>query len=106
MLLEVLFRNLVDNAIRYSGEHSDIQVSVTENNNTIKVLISDTGPEIPKETRERIFEQFYRGHSELGDGAGLGMSICKDITVLHRATLELIPRENSRNTFVVTFPKC
>ncbi|MGU3845332.1 sensor histidine kinase, partial [Vibrio diabolicus] len=95
-----------DNAIRYSGEHSDIKVSVTENNNTIKVLISDTGPEIPKETRERIFEQFYRGHSEHGDGAGLGMSICKDITALHRATLELIPRENSRNTFVVTFPKC
>ncbi|WP_171733607.1 cell wall metabolism sensor histidine kinase WalK [Vibrio sp. AIC-3] len=105
MLLEVLFRNLVDNAIRYSGEHSDIQVSVIEKNNTIKVLISDTGPDIPKETRERIFEQFYRGHSEHGDGAGLGMSICKDITALHRATLELIPRENSRNTFIVEFPK-
>lgn len=105
MLLEVLFRNLVDNAIRYSGAHSEIQVNVQENRNAIKILVSDTGPEIPQETRERIFEQFYRGHSEKGDGAGLGMSICKDIATLHSATLELIPRENGKNTFVVAFPK-
>lgn len=105
MLLEVLFRNLVDNAIRYSGAHSEIQVSVQENRNAIKILVSDTGPAIPQETRERIFEQFYRGHSEKGDGAGLGMSICKDIATLHSATIELITRENGKNTFVVAFPK-
>lgn len=105
MLLEVLFRNLVDNAIRYSGAHSKIQVSVQEDRNAIKILISDTGPEIPLETREKIFEQFYRGHSEKGDGAGLGMSICKDITQLYSATIELAPRENGKNTFVVSFPR-
>ena len=103
-LLEVLFRNLIDNAIRYSGAQSKIQVNVTQNRNTIKVSISDTGPEIPKETSERIFEQFYRGHSEKGDGAGLGMSICKDIATLHGATIEITPRENGVNTFVVAFP--
>ncbi|MCV5264352.1 ATP-binding protein, partial [Escherichia coli] len=48
MLLEVLFRNLVDNAIRYSGAHNEIQVSVQENRNAIKILVSDTGPEIPQ----------------------------------------------------------
>ncbi|PFG56245.1 two-component system sensor histidine kinase QseC [Vibrio sp. ES.051] len=105
MLLEVLFRNLIDNAIRYSGNGSEILVSMIQNQNTIKVLISDTGPEIPPETRERLFEQFYRGHSETGDGAGLGMSICKDIATLHSATIELALRENEMNTFVVAFPK-
>lgn len=104
MLLGVLFRNLIDNAIRYSGANSEIQVTVSQNTNFISVSISDTGEEIPQETRERIFEQFYRGHSETGDGAGLGMSICKDIATLHGATINLAPRKNGRNTFMVAFP--
>lgn len=105
ILLEVLFRNLVDNSIRYSGEHSEIQVSVTQDRNGLKVSVSDTGPEIPPEICARIFEQFYRGYSEKGDGAGLGMSICKDIATLHNATIKIEPRQNGMNTFAVTFPK-
>lgn len=104
MLLGVLFRNLIDNAIRYSGMNSEIQVKVSQNANLIHVSISDTGAEIPQETRDRLFEQFYRGHSETGDGAGLGMSICKDIATLHGATINLAPRENGRNTFLIAFP--
>lgn len=104
ILLEVLFRNLIDNAIRYSGLQSDIQIRVTSDKHTVNVSVSDTGPEIPQATRERIFEQFYRGHSEQGDGAGLGMSICKDIATLHQATIDLVPPEHGTNTFVVTFP--
>ncbi|MHA2938048.1 ATP-binding protein [Vibrio sp. RC27] len=103
MLLEVLFRNLVDNAIRYSGAQSDIQVHVSQNKSSVNVLISDTGQAIPKEALERIFEHFCRGSTE-GDGAGLGMSICKDIATRHNATIEAIPRENDRNRFLVTFP--
>lgn len=104
MLLEVLFRNLIDNAIRYSGPRSDIQVTVSDDEDSLKVLVADTGPEIPLEARNRLFEQFYRGHSAEGDGAGLGMSICKDIVALHCADIELLPRSNKQNTFVVTFP--
>lgn len=104
ILLEVLFRNLIDNAIRYSGSDSEIEVSAINEGKVLKVFVSDTGPEIPKETRERIFEQFYRGHTEKGDGAGLGMSICKDIATLHGATIEIAPHQNGVNKFVITFP--
>ncbi|WGW01682.1 ATP-binding protein [Vibrio sp. YMD68] len=103
MLLEVLFRNLIDNAIRYSGTRSEILVSVTQDQHSTKVFVTDSGPEIPQETRERMFEQFYRGQSEKGDGAGLGMAICNDIAVLHSATIEIAPRTNNVNTFVVSF---
>jgi len=105
VLLEVLMRNLIDNAIRYSGEGSEIQIAVTQTSNAITVSISDSGPDIPKPTRDNLFEQFFRGNSEKGDGAGLGMSICKDIAILHQATIELMPRKNEMNTFVVSFPK-
>ncbi len=102
-MLEVLFRNLIDNAIRYSGQGSEIRVVLKEQNSSVEVLISDNGPDIPPITRERIFEAFYRGQSERRGGAGLGMAICKDITALHNASLELLPRSHGYNTFLVRF---
>ncbi len=104
MLLEVLFRNLIDNAIRYSGIKSEIQVTMTLLADSVQIQFCDTGPEIPAQTRERLFEPFYRGHTETGDGAGLGMSICQDITLLHHGTIALTKRANNINTFVVTLP--
>lgn len=103
VLLEVLFRNLIDNAIRYSGQGSEIFVTLKAQNNKIEVLISDNGEAIPAKTREHLFEAFYRGQSDRGDGAGLGMAICKDIVALHQAELELLPRSADRNTFFVRF---
>jgi len=102
-LLEVLFRNLIDNAIRYSGEGSAINVVVSESNGAIEVLVADNGIAIPDVTRQRLFEAFYRGKTDRGDGAGLGMAICKDIATLHNATIELLPRSDGKNTFLVRF---
>ena len=104
LLLEVLFRNLIDNAIRYSGKHSVISVDVMQDRQFIQVSVSDSGPTIPKAIRERLFEQFYRGASQIGDGAGLGMSICKDITSLHGASIEVTAQEGELNRFLVRFP--
>lgn len=102
-LLEVLFRNLIDNAIRYSGANSEIEVKVQESDLGIEVLVSDNGKDIDEETRNKLFEPFFRANSEKGDGAGLGMAICQDIAKLHNATLELLPRSEQRNVFRVRF---
>ncbi len=104
-LLEVLFRNLVDNAIGYSGANSKIQLQLKNSRDAVEVLISDNGAAISETTREHIFEAFYRGHSDQGNGAGLGMSICKDIVAVHGAELSLLPRTNNKNTFLVSFTK-
>ena len=104
LLLEVLFRNLIDNAIRYSGKQSTICVDATHEHHSIRVSVSDSGPTIPEAIRARIFEQFYRGASQVGDGAGLGMSICKDITSLHGASIEVTAKEGEMNCFIVRFP--
>ncbi|WP_333706327.1 ATP-binding protein, partial [Vibrio hepatarius] len=50
-------------------------------------------------------DSFYRANTEKGDGAGLGMSIARDIAQLHNATLELMPREDNRNTFRIRFKR-
>ncbi|MFO6423140.1 sensor histidine kinase [Motilimonas sp. KMU-193] len=104
MLLEVLFRNLIDNAIRYSGIGSEIQISLEPQHNQVQIQFCDSGSEIPAATRERMFEPFYRGHTETGDGAGLGMSICQDIVTIHGGTLRLKTRTNNTNIFVVILP--
>lgn len=101
LLLEILFSNLVDNAIRYSGNGSHINITAHLIDNTIRVEISDDGSEISDEARARLFEHFYRANPEKGDGAGLGMSICHDIVVFHSGMLELLPYDG-QNRFRVT----
>ncbi|WP_342608769.1 ATP-binding protein [Vibrio tritonius] len=102
-LLRVLFTNLLDNAIRYSGEGSEIDIEIESSAEEIKIKVSDTGPDINDETRAKLFDNFYRANSERGDGAGLGMSITRDIARLHHGTVELLPRKNHKNTFLVKF---
>lgn len=104
-LLRVLLTNLVDNAIRYSGDHSQIIVRIEEESTAVKLSVSDTGKAISSETREKMFDNFYRANTEKGDGAGLGMSITRDIAKLHGGSIELLPRKEDRNTLLVVLPK-
>ncbi|MCL9781985.1 ATP-binding protein [Vibrio sp. S4M6] len=104
-LLSILFSNLIDNAIRYSGQNSHIGVHVVESVKWIEVHVFDNGEDISDEAREKLFDNFYRANSEKGDGAGLGMSITRDIANLHKATVSLMPRNEEKNTFVVRFSK-
>ncbi len=103
ILLEVLFKNLLDNAIRYSGAHSQISVEIQQDAQGIVVFVSDTGEDLIAEAREKLFDSFYRANTEQGDGAGLGMAICQDIANLHQGQITLLPRANQRNTFAVRF---
>lgn len=75
--------NLIENALKYGGEKSEIEC-VLGNDKTI--AIQDKGPGIPPETRDRIFERFYRidkGRSRATGGTGLGLSIVRHIVTLH-----------------------
>ncbi len=106
LLLGILFKNLLDNAIRYSGHSSQIAVELSDHDGEIEVRVSDTGAAIDDLTREKMFDNFYRANSQKGDGAGLGMSICRDIAALHGGQVLLLPRTDERNTFVVRFRNC
>jgi two-component system OmpR family sensor kinase len=79
LMIEVLIRNLVGNALRHTPRGGRIDISVRHENETAILAIEDTGPGIPGEDLERIFEPFFRGSRHLGDGAGLGLSIVKRI---------------------------
>ncbi len=87
--LRVLLGNLLDNAIRYTpaGGQIDIGVAIEDGGAVLDVI--DTGPGIPPDERERVFDRFYRRAGTEGTGSGLGLAIVKRIAERHGATIEL-----------------
>jgi two-component system OmpR family sensor kinase len=77
--MKVLISNLVDNAIRYTPNGGRIDLSVRTDDKRTILQIDDTGPGIPQEERERVFDPFYRVTGSDEAGSGLGLSIVKTI---------------------------
>ena len=106
-LLEQLFINLIDNAVKYSPVGKSIKIKLEESNKTIMVKIEDTGIGIPPEHIQRIFERFYRvdkARSSTLGGTGLGLSIVKHIAIMHGGNVEVESRLDVGSTFSVTIP--
>jgi signal transduction histidine kinase len=80
LLLSQAIVNILDNAIKYSENHSTVNVKVFIKDNNAVLQVSDNGIGIPKEELGLIFERFYRAkNSKVSSGTGLGLSICKEI---------------------------
>jgi len=103
-LLRRLMRNLLDNAQRYAGG-SVIEASVSPAGPTGAILrVSDRGPGVPKEERERIFEPFYRpaGIVKTSDkGVGLGLTLVRQIAKHHQGHAQCLPRQGGGTCFEV-----
>jgi len=90
--LNLLLRNLVDNAIRYTPKGGCVSVSV-RNLAGLTLEVLDTGPGIPEAEREQVLQRFYRISGTGQDGSGLGLSIVRRIAELHGARLVLSDNE-------------
>ena len=102
--LRALVENLVDNAIRYTQAGS-ITVRTYAGVNDVVFEVEDTGPGIPADERERVFDRFYRGSDAAGGGSGLGLSIVRRIAERHGATVELAPGPGGQGLLArVRFP--
>ena len=107
-LLNEIVYNLCDNAIKYNKKDGHVSVSVTSNEKSVVLTVSDDGIGIPLEQQERIFERFYRvdkSHSKEVGGTGLGLSIVKHAVSLHNGKIELRSQLGTGTTITVTFPK-
>ena len=86
--LGILLNNLLDNALRYTPAGGRVDVAVEREGDEAWLTVSDTGPGIPADERERVFDRFYRGKAT-EPGSGLGLSIVRRIADAHRATIAL-----------------
>ncbi len=101
--LEVMLRNLVDNAVKYTPNGGRVDVRVQEKGRNVSLTVADTGPGIDEGMRARVFDRFYRVIDNQNDGCGLGLSIVLRIAELHQAEIAL---NNTRSTgfeITVTF---
>ena len=87
--LRILLTNLVDNALRYTPAGGSVLVRVWPNGDQAWIEVSDTGPGIPEEERERVFDRFYRGRNAPAGGSGLGLAIVRQVATLHAGSIVL-----------------
>jgi len=97
--LERLVRNLLENAVRHSPHGGRVAIEIATRADRVTVAVCDEGPGILPEEREKIFEPFYRGHGDAersSDGAGLGLSIVRQIARAHGADVVLVSTANGK----------
>jgi len=106
-LLTQAIQNLADNAVKFCQGESPIVLSLKSDGQQVKFLISNRGETIPETDRDKVFERFYRADKarthEIG-GAGLGLSLAREIALAHGGTLELIECGELQTTFRLTIP--
>jgi two-component system OmpR family sensor kinase len=86
--LAILLSNLLDNAIRYTPSGGRVDVAIDADDTGADLVVADTGPGIPPEDRDRVFDRFYRAAND-ESGSGLGLSIVKRIADAHHAAITL-----------------
>ena len=110
VLLGEMFKNLIDNAIKYTPHDGMVTVRLKADIRAL-VEVEDSGPGIPAEDRQRVFERFYRVLGTQVEGSGLGLPIVREIAELHRAEVELLdahPADEQGHTGLivrVSFPR-
>lgn len=105
--LKQIVVNLVDNAIKYTGEGGNVQISVRVNNGNAVLEVADSGVGIPSEAMAHVFERFYRvdkARSRQMGGAGLGLSIVKSICTAHQGCVSVESTEGKGSSFTVELP--
>ena len=104
--LHDVLRNLIENAVNYSPDGTNVQVDARRRDTSIDIVVSDSGPGIPPADLKRVFERFYRvdkSRSRPG-GTGLGLAIVRQLVELHGGTVTADNRFEGGARFTVTLP--
>jgi two-component system OmpR family sensor kinase len=109
-LLEQLLWNLLDNAVKFTPPGGRVDVRIDGRDASLVIRVADTGPGLPPEDLDRVFERFYRAdqsrtHHAETSGTGLGLSIVRAITEVHGGTATARSRPEGGAEFIVSLPR-
>lgn len=99
-----LIDNLIENAVKYSPEGRRVEVALRSVNHSTQLRVSDAGPGIPVELRERVFDRFFRDPNQMQSGSGLGLAIVKAVAQQHNSSVSLSTSAEGGLMVTVDFP--
>ena len=105
--LELIWVNLLENALQYSPAGSSVAIGVGNGGSTASVCVRDSGPGIPEEQLPHVFQRFYRGdpsRSRSTGGFGLGLAICKAMVTAYGGQIEAVNRDGQGMEMRVQLP--
>ena len=103
--IDQVFANFISNAVRYSPSGSAITISAkNEDAKTVRFAVKDEGPGIPQELHRRIFDKFFRVKEGSDEGAGLGLSIAREIVLAHGGNVGVQSERGRGSEFFFTLP--
>jgi len=106
-LVSVIF-NLLDNALKYSGELPVVTISIDGSGDQLVLSVADSGIGIPPEYQTRVFEKFFRvptGNLHNAKGYGLGLSYVAHVVARHKGTIRLESQEGVGSRFIISLPR-
>ena len=106
-LLRQVVQNLTNNAIQHNTADGHIHVALSRDNDCVELRVANTGPGIPEPHRAKVFERFYRvdkARTREKGGAGLGLSLSREIARAHGGELTLEPAKAGTTAFTLTLP--
>ncbi len=99
--------NLIDNAVKYSGQGTEVMVSARRTRQKLLISVADQGIGIPSDELEKVFDRMYRIEQRLAPqtgGIGLGLPICKGLVKAHGGRIWVESEVGKGSTFYFTLP--
>lgn len=104
-MINLVLRNLISNAIKFTPEKGKIMISAIEQKNTVELSVKDTGIGISKENLEKLFKEFYTSNGTSNEtGTGLGLMLCKEFLIKNNGSITVKSEEGKGSTFAISLP--
>jgi two-component system, OmpR family, sensor histidine kinase KdpD len=105
-LIQLAFRQLIDNALKYSPRRSSIQISSRVACGNVEIAVRSQGEPLSESERVRIFDKFYRGQNvrHQAAGTGMGLPVARSILLAHGGDVQLRSSDKSGTEFVLLIP--
>lgn len=106
--MESILKNIISNALKYTPENGNVQIFVSENNDSWSIEVKDTGIGIPASEQKKLFKLHFRGSNAINSkvtGSGIGLMLVWKLVRLHKGKINLSSVENQGSNIKITFPK-